>query len=217
MRCAAESSDASPIFRNRDFTKRWSSSNFRNGSCPNFARTAPLAFAMTGGNSRLATTPSATPPARAAISHGKDRLSRIRFRVPSARLHVCSEQHRRLLLPALQRQSAPKRANLPMSKSDASLSAMTAVLLPVGKTPKRISTEMNLFTSNTVLAALAAAVLSLATPAGAQTRNVQVAVPFNFVAGDQLLRAGEYRIDVDDARHILTIAPADAGSVTHVR
>jgi len=44
-----------------------------------------------------------------------------------------------------------------------------------------------------------------------------VAVPFNFVAGDQLLRAGEYRIDVDDARHILRIASADAGSVSYVR
>jgi ribosomal protein S2 len=76
---------------------------------------------------------------------------------------------------------------------------------------------MNLFTSNTVLAALAAAVLSLATPAGAQTRNLRVAVPFNFVVGDQLLRAGEYRIDVDDARHMLSIASADTRSVSYVR
>ena len=76
---------------------------------------------------------------------------------------------------------------------------------------------MNLFTSSTVLAAFAAAALSLATPAGAQTRNLRVAVPFSFVAGDQLLRAGEYRIDVDDARHMLTVASADAGSVSYVR
>ena len=76
---------------------------------------------------------------------------------------------------------------------------------------------MNLFSSKTVLAALAAAVLSVATPAGAQTPNIRVDVPFSFVAGDQLLRAGEYRIDVDNARHMFRITSADDGSVSYVR
>jgi hypothetical protein len=76
---------------------------------------------------------------------------------------------------------------------------------------------MNLFSSKTVLAALAAAVLSVATPAGAQTPNIRVDIPFSFIAGDQLLRAGEYRIDVDSARHVFLITSADNGSVSYVR
>ena len=76
---------------------------------------------------------------------------------------------------------------------------------------------MNLFSSKTVLVALGAAVLFLATPASAQTSNVRVDVPFSFVAGGQLLQAGEYRIDVDDARHIVRIASVDTGSMNFVR
>ena len=76
---------------------------------------------------------------------------------------------------------------------------------------------MNLFSSKTVLAALGAAALLLATPAGAQTSNVRVDVPFSFVAGSQLLQAGEYRIDVDETRHMVRIASIESGAVNYVR
>jgi hypothetical protein len=76
---------------------------------------------------------------------------------------------------------------------------------------------MNLSSSKTVLAALAAAVLSVATPAGAQPPNIRVDIPFSFIAGDQLLRGGEYRIDVDNTRHVFRITSADDGSVSYVR
>ena len=77
---------------------------------------------------------------------------------------------------------------------------------------------MNLLSSKTVLAALGAAVLFLATPAGAQTTsNIRVDVPFSFQAGGQLLQAGQYRIDVDSARHMCRLTSADNRSVGFVR
>ena len=76
---------------------------------------------------------------------------------------------------------------------------------------------MNLFSSKTAVAALGAAILSIAAPAFAQAANIRVAVPFSFAAGDQLLRAGEYRIDVDDERRVCRIVSAADGSVSYVR
>jgi hypothetical protein len=75
----------------------------------------------------------------------------------------------------------------------------------------------NMISSNTVLAALGAAVLFLASPASAQSSNMRIDVPFRFVAGDQAFPAGEYRIDVDNGQHICRIASTSSRSVGYVR
>ncbi len=75
----------------------------------------------------------------------------------------------------------------------------------------------NFFSSKTALAALGAAVLLMAAPAGAQsTSQMKVDVPFSFTAGKQLFRAGVYRIDVDGAHQLCRITASD-GSVNLIR
>ena len=48
-----------------------------------------------------------------------------------------------------------------------------------------------------MFAALGAAALFLAAPAGAQVSTMRMEIPFAFVAGDQLLPAGQYVVTVD--------------------
>ena len=75
---------------------------------------------------------------------------------------------------------------------------------------------MNLFSSKTILAALGAAVVFLATPASAQTSNVKVNVPFGFSAGDQTFDAGQYSIDVDNARRTCRVVSTETGAVSYL-
>jgi hypothetical protein len=75
----------------------------------------------------------------------------------------------------------------------------------------------NFFSTKTVLAALGAAVLFLASPASAQSANMRVDVPFTFTAGNQSFPAGEYRIDIDNGSHFCRIASISDRAVAFVR
>ena len=64
----------------------------------------------------------------------------------------------------------------------------------------------NLTPGNAVFFALSIAALFRATPAQAQSSySMRMDVPFQFVAGNQVLPAGPYSFTVDSAFHILKI------------
>ncbi len=56
----------------------------------------------------------------------------------------------------------------------------------------------------------AAAVLGTITLAQAQTATYNVKVPFAFSAGSETLPAGQYRLSIDETRHV-TLADPDGG------
>jgi len=67
---------------------------------------------------------------------------------------------------------------------------------------------MKIFTSGkTIFCALSLCALFGATAAQAQNYSIRVEVPFQFIAGEKMYPAGDYRLSVDGAVHTLTIRP----------
>jgi hypothetical protein len=76
---------------------------------------------------------------------------------------------------------------------------------------------MKIFTSGkAIFCALSLCALFGATAAQAQNYSIRVDVPFQFMAGEKMYPAGDYRLTVDGAVHTLTIRPKANTSINMV-
>lgn len=66
--------------------------------------------------------------------------------------------------------------------------------------------------SKAVLIAISLFVLAAVTPLSAETTWMRAQVPFQFLAGDKLLPAGQYEVELNPTSNRMTIRPMDGGA-----